>query len=315
MLYIHTILPKTISEIQVPFYLVQNEMTIKTGNKFSGTIFYCPENPRGFNCFNPEIPGSITGLIKQILLTTNDYVLLFTTDEYPTKLDYCEMANCQGIERVLIVHIGLFQSLIDKDFQLDASIFEQYFQKEEPSYKKRWLLSVDVEEKVEEFPSKKQRIEQPSSAIPLLSVDLEKKVEDFPSTKHVTVQPSSAIPLLSPSEGSRRTSTRPSKFWEANDITKIAWTEEIFPDNENLSVYKIHGISEIKNVPVPPNSKSHMICSYVNGEIYMNQKTMIKKADYKKITELIAKNTGRRVYTLKKMVGYYDIEKMVYYHY
>ena len=42
---------------------------------------------------------------------------------------------------------------------------------------------------------------------------------------------------------------------------------------------------------------------------------MIKKADYKKITELIAKNTGRRVYTLKKMVGYYDIEKMVYYHY
>ena len=291
-MYVHTILPTKKSAILLPSYLVQNEMTMKTGNKFLGTIFYCPQNPSGFNCFDPEIPGSLTGLIQQILSSTNDYVLLFATDDYPTKLDYREMADFQGIDRVLIVHIGQSQPPVDKDFQLDASIFEPYFQKVEPPSKKRWLLSVDVEEKAQESPLKKQKIEEPSS-----------------------VKESGFIPLLSPSEGSR-TPTHPSNFWEEKDITKFAWTEEILPDHiEKLPAYKIHGISEIKNIPVPTTSKSHMICSYMNGKIYMNQKTMIQKSDFKKISELIASKTGRKVYAFNKIVGYYETEKMIYHHY
>jgi len=291
-MYIHTILPTKKSAILIPYYLVQNEMTMKTGNQFSGTIFYCPENPSGFNCFDPAVPGSVIRLIEQILLSTNDYILLFATDDYPTKLDYSEMACFKGIDRVLIVHIGQSQPPVDKDFQLDASIFEKYFQKAEPPPKKRWLLSVDVEEKEQESPFKKQKTEQ-------LSSDKE----------------SGFIPLLSPSEGSR-TPTHPSNFWEEKDITKFAWTEEIMPNHiEKLPAYKIHGISEIKNIPVPTTSKSHMICSYMNGKIYMNQKTMIQKADYKKMTELIASRIGRKVYAFNRIVGYYDTEKMVYHHY
>ena len=270
-MFIHTILPANKSKTLIPPELVQNEMIMKTGKRFLGTIFYCPQNPIGFNCFDPTIPGSRTGLIRQILSTTNDYVLLFTTDDYPTNFDYCEMASFEGITRVFIVHSGELQPPIHKDYQLDAYIFEPYFQKEEPPAKKRWLLSVDVEEEVEESPLKKQK-----------------------------------IPLPSPSEGSR-TPTHPSNFWEEKDITRIAWTEEIVPDyTEKLQPYKIHGISEIKNTPVPATSKSHMICSYPNGRIYMNQKTMIQKADYKKISELIASKTGRKVYAFNKIVGYYE---------
>ena len=288
-MYIHAILSANKSTIQIPPELVQNEMIMKTGGeiRFLGTIFYCSQNPNGFNCFDPAIPGSRTGLIRQILSTTNDYVLLFTTDDFPTKLDYCEMANFEGIDRVFIVHSGELQPPIDKVFQLASYIFEPYFKKEEPPAKKRWLLSVDVEEKVHESPSKKQNIEQPSLV----------------------------IPLLSPSEGSR-TPTHPSNFWEEKDITRIAWTEEIFPDyTEKLQAYKIHGISEIKNTPVPAASKSHMICSYPNGRIYMNQKTMIQKSNFKKISELIASKTGRKVYAFNKIVGYYETEKMIYHHY
>jgi hypothetical protein len=53
----------------------------------------------------------------------------------------------------------------------------------------------------------------------------------------------------------------------------------------------------------------------MNGKIYMNQKTMIQKADYKKMTELIASRSGRKVYAFNRIVGYYDTEKMVYHHY
>ena len=279
-MFIHTILPANKSKTLIPPELVQNEMIMKTGKRFLGTIFYCPQNPIGFNCFDPTIPGSRTGLIRQILSTTNDYVLLFTTDDYPTNFDYCEMASFVGITRVFIVHSGESQPPIHKDYQLDASVFEPYFQKEEPPAKERWLLSVDVEEEVEESPLKKQK-----------------------------------IPLPSPSEGSR-TPTHPSNFWEEKDITKIAWTEEIVPDyTEKLQAYKIHGISEIKNTPVPATSKSHMICSYPNGRIYMNQKTMIQKADYKKISQLIQSGIGRKVYAFNKIVGYYETEKMIYHHY
>jgi hypothetical protein len=286
-MFIHTILPVIKSTTPIPSELVQNEMIMKTGHRFLGTIFYCPQNPNGFNCYDPEIPGSRLGLIRQILSSTKDYVLLFTNDDYPTKLDYCEMADFEGIERVLIVHSGQSQPPIDKDFQLDAYIFEKYFQKDEPPPKKRWLLSVDVEEKVQEPSPKKQNIEQPSSV----------------------------IPLLSPSEGSR-TPTHPSNFWEERDITKIAWTEEIFPDPiQKLEAYKIHGIGEIKHIPVHITSKSPMICSYMNGKIYMNQRTKIQKTDYQKMTELIASRTGRKVYAFNKIVGYYDIEKMVYHYY
>jgi len=286
-MFIHTILPANNSKTLIPTELVQNEMIMKTGKRFFGTIFYCPQNPIGFNCFDPTIPGSRTGLIRQILSTTNDYVLLFTTDDYPTNFDYCEMAIFEGITRVFIVHGGESQPPIHKDYQLDAYIFEPYFQKEEPPAKKRWLLSVDVEEKVQESPSKKQNIEELSSV----------------------------IPLPSPSEGSR-TPTHPSNFWEEKDITRIAWTEEIVPDyTEKLQPYKIHGISEIKNTPVPATSKSHMICSYPNGRIYMNQKTMIQKSDYKKISQLIQSGIGRKVYAFNKIVGYYETEKMIYHHY
>ena len=286
-MFIHTILPANKSKTQIPPELVQNEMIMKTGKRFLGTIFYCPQNPIGFNCYDPEIPGSRSGLIRQILSTTNDFVLLFTTDDYPTILDYSEMANFEGITRVFIVHSGESQPPIHKEYQLDAYIFERYFQKDEPAAKKRWLLSVDVGEEVEESPLKKQKIEQSSSD----------------------------IPVISPSEGSR-TPAHPSNFWEEKDITKIAWTEEIFPDyTEKLQPYKIHGISEIKYTPVPTSSKSHMICSYPNGRIYMNQKTMIQKADYKKISELIASKTGRKVYAFNRVVGYYETEKMIYHHY
>jgi len=288
-MFIHTILPANKSKTLIPPELVQNEMIMKTGKRFFGTIFYCPQNPIGFNCFDPTIPGSRTGLIRQILSTTNDYVLLFTTDDYPTNFDYCEMASFEGITRVFIVHSGESQPPIHKDYQLDAYIFEPYFQKEEPPAKKRWLLSVDVEEKVQESPSKKQNIEELSSV----------------------------IPLPSPSEGEgSRTPTHPSNFWEEKDITRIAWTEEIVPDyTEKLQPYKIHGISEIKNTPVPATSKSHMICSYPNGRIYMNQKTMIQKSDYKKISQLIQSGIGRKVYAFNKIVGYYETEKMIYHHY
>jgi len=286
-MFIHTILPANTSSTPIPPELVQNEMIMKTGNRFLGTIFYCAQNPIGFNCFDPAIPGSRTGLIRQILSTTNDYVLLFTTDDYPTNFDYYEMASFEEITRVFIVHSGESQPPIHKDYQLDAYVFHPYFQKQESPAKKRWLLSVDVEETVQDSPLKKQSIEQASSVVLL------------PSDR----------------EGSR-TPTHPSNFWEEKDITKIAWTEEIFPDyTEKLQPYKIYGISEIKNSPVPASSKSHMICSYPNGRIYMNQKTMIQKSDFKKISELIASKTGRKVYAFNKIVGYYETEKMIYHHY
>lgn len=306
-MYVHTILPTKKSAILVPSYLVQNEMGMKIGKEFLGTIFYSPQNPSGFNTFDPTIRGSVIGLIQQILSTTNDYVLLFESGELLSKLDYYELGSFPGIDRVFIVNIGDYRSPIEKEFLIDFAIFEQYFKKDEPPVKKRWLLSVDVI--MDENSGKKQKFDEITP----------KERSDTPSVEVIGSflgeKSSGFIPLLSPTEG-KRTPYYSSNFWEEKDITKIAWTEEIIPDQkEKLPPYKIHGIQEIRNMPVPFSSKSHLICSYSNGNIYMNNKTRIQKSDYYKISEMISLNKGRKVYAFNKIVGYYDTVNMVYHHY
>ena len=275
---IQTILPTKRSSILLPTSLVQSEMTKRTGIKFSGTIYHCPENPDGYNSIDPKIDGAVVGLIQQILCFTPDYVLLFEIPEFISKEDYKEMADIPGIDRVFIVNVGESQSPIDKEFQLDASIFAQYFKKEDPTPKKRWLLSVDVKAEKEDKPVvKKQKIETPSPA-------------------------QTPVPLPTPvstpgSEGGRRTPTHPSNYWEEKDITKCDWSLEILPNHiEKLPTYKVYGISEIKNIPVPIDSKSHMICNYSNGKIYMNQRTTFQRSDFNKMTQLILSGRGRKVY-------------------
>jgi hypothetical protein len=117
------------------------------------------------------------------------------------------------------------------------------------------------------------------------------------------------------SEG-RRTPSHPSNYWEEKDITKCSWSHEILPNHiEKLPAYKVYGISEIKNIPVSIDSKSHMICNYSSGKIYMNQKTRLQRSDYNKMTQLILSGCGRKVYSFNRVVGYYDTDKMVYHHY
>ena len=294
---IQTILPTKRSSILLPTSLVQSEMTKRTGIKFSGTIYHCPENPDGYNSIDPKIDGAVVGLIQQILCFTPDYVLLFEIPEFISKEDYKEMADIPGIDRVFIVNVGESQSPIDKEFQLDASIFAQYFKKEDPTPKKRWLLSVDVKTEKEDKPVvKKQKIETPSPA-------------------------QTPVPLPTPvstpgSEGGRRTPTHPSNYWEEKDITKCDWSLEILPNHiEKLPTYKVYGISEIKNIPVPIDSKSHMICNYSNGKIYMNQRTTFQRSDFNKMTQLILSGRGRKVYAFNRVVGYHETDRMVYHHY
>ena len=294
---IQTILPTKRSSILLPTSLVQSEMTKRTGIKFSGTIYHCPENYGGYTIIDPKIDGAVVGLIQQILCFTPDYVLLFETPEFISKDDYKEMADIPGIDRVFIVNVGESQSPIDKEFQLDASIFAQYFKKEDPTPKKRWLLSVDVKTEKEDKPVvKKQKIETPSPA-------------------------QTPVPLPTPvstpgSEGGRRTPTHPSNYWEEKDITKCAWSLEILPNHiEKLPTYKVYGISEIKNIPVPIDSKSHMICNYSNGKIYMNQRTTFQRSDFNKMTQLILSGRGRKVYAFNRVVGYHETDRMVYHHY
>jgi hypothetical protein len=307
-MFIHTILPTKRSSILLPSYLVKNEMTKKTGIKFSGTIYYCPENQNGYNCFNPKIEGALVGLIQQILLTTNDYVLIFETNEIVSKDDYNDMSDIPGIERVLIVNLGKTLTLVDKDFQLEASIFSQYFKKIEPTPKKRWLLSVDIKCENETILKKQKNEDLPFVKTPV-------SAQAFTPVSAQALTPVSAQAFTPVSNG-RRTPSHPSNYWEEKDITKYAWTEEILPNHiEKLPSYKIHGISEIKNIPVPLNSKSHMICNYSNGKIYMNQKTRLQKSDYRKISKLIASGCGRKVYSFDKVVGYYETENLVYHHY
>lgn len=292
---IQTILPTKRSSILLPTSLVQSEMTKRTGIKFSGTIYHCPENPDGYNIIDPKIDGAIVGLIQQILCFTPDYVLLFETPEFISKEDYIEMADIPGIDRVFIVNVGESSSYVDKEFQLDASIFAQYFKKDEPVAKKRWLLSVDVKQENEDEPvAKKQKILAP-----------------------LPFQPQVSTPVSTPgSEGGRRTPTHSSNYWEEKDITKCAWSQEILPNHiEKLPAYTIYGITEIKNIPVPVDSKSHMICNYSNGKIYMNQRTRLQRSDFRKISQLIQTGTGRKVYSFNRVVGYYDTDRMVYHHY
>jgi len=295
---IQTILPTKLSASLLPSSLVQAEMKKRTGKNFSGTIYHCPENPDGFNIIDPKTPGALVGLIQQILCFTSDYILLFETPELISKEDYKEMADIPGIDRVFIVNIGLSATPVDKDYQLDSSIFAQYFKKEEQSSKKRWLLTVDVKhEKEEESSVKKQKIEPTSS---------DKAISSPVLTTISTPN----------SEGGRRTPSHPSNYWEEKDITRCAWSQEILPNHiEKLPAYKVFGISEIKNIPVPFDSKSHMICNYSNGKIYMNQKTKFERSDYNKMSNLILSGIGRKVYAFNRVVGYYDTEKMVYHHY
>ena len=297
-MFVHTILPTKRSSILLPSILVKSEMSKRTGKKFSGTIFYCPENPNGYNIIDPKIEGSIVGLIQQILCFTPDYVLLFETPELISKEDYKEMADIPGIDRVFIVNIGQSTAPVAKDYQLDSSIFIQYFKKEEPTSKKRWLLTVDVKhEKEEESSIKKLKIEPTSYD----------KIFSSPVT----------TPVSTPnSEGGRRTPTHPSNYWDEKDITKCAWSQEILPNHiEKLPAYKVYGITEIKNIPVPIDSKSHMICNYSNGKIYMNQKTKFQRSDFNKMTQLILSGCGRKVYLFNRVVGYYESDRMVYHHY
>ena len=94
---IQTILPTKRSSILLPTSLVQSEMTKRTGIKFSGTIYHCPENPSGHNIIDLKIDGAVVGLIQQILCFTPDYVLLFETPDFISKEDYKEMADIPGI--------------------------------------------------------------------------------------------------------------------------------------------------------------------------------------------------------------------------
>ena len=279
---IQTILPTKRSSILLPTSLVQSEMTKRTGIKFSGTIYHCPENPSGHNIIDLKIDGAVVGLIQQILCFTPDYVLLFETPDFISKED-------------------------DKEFQLDASIFAQYFKKDEPLAKKRWLLSVDVKAEKEDEPvPKKQKFEMtpPSAKVNSLFAPV-------PTT------PPLKTPVSTPgSEVGRRTPTHPSNYWDEKDITKCAWSQEILPNHiEKLPAYKVYGITEIKNIPVPIDSKSHMICNYSNGKIYMNQKTKFQRSDFNKMTQLILSGCGRKVYLFNRVVGYYESDRMVYHHY
>ncbi len=303
---IQTILPTKRSSILLPTSLVQSEMTKRTGIKFSGTIYHCPENPDGHNIIDPKIDGAIVRLIQQILCFTSDYILIFETPELISKEDYKEMADIPGIDRVFIVNVGESSSPIDKDFQLDSSIFAQYFKKDEPASKKRWLLSVDVKPEKEDEPvAKKQKIEiTPPTKVNSLFTPV-------PTT------PPLKTPVSTPgSEGGRRTPTHPSNHWREDDITRCAWSHEILPNHiEKLPAYKVYGISEIKNIPVPIDSKSHMICNYSNGKIYMNQRTTFQRSDFNKMTQLILSDRGRKVYLSNRVVGYYETDRMVYHHY
>jgi hypothetical protein len=300
-MFVHTILPTKRSSILLPSILVKSEMSKRTGKKFSGTIFYCPENPNGYNIIDPKIDGAIVSLIQQILCFTSDYILLFETPELITKEDYKEMADIPGIDRVFIVNIGQSIAPVNKDYQLDASIFAQYFKKSEQTPKKRWLLTVDVKPEKEDKPdAKKQKIENSSSAKILT-----------PQFKAIS------SPVSTPgSEGGRRTPSHPSNYWEEKDITRCAWSQEILPNHiEKLPAYKVYGISEIKNIPVPIDSKSHMICNYSNGKIYMNQRTTFQRSNFDKMTQLIQSGCGRKVYSFNRVVGYYETDKMLYHHY
>jgi hypothetical protein len=308
-MFVQAILPTKRSSILIPTDLVKNEMTKRTGKKFSGTIYHCPENPNGYNIIDPKVPGAIVGLIQQILCFSNDYILIFETPELISKEDYTEMADIPGIDRVFIVNIGQSIAPVDKEYQLDASIFAKYFQKEAPLPKKRWLLTVDVKQEKEFEPVvKKQKIEPTSSATIFM-----------PQFKTISSQVSTPVqsPIQTPgSEGGRRTPTHPSNYWEEKDITRCAWSQEILPNHiEKLPAYKVYGISEIKNIPVPVDSKSHMICNYSNSKIYMNQRTRLQRTDYNKMTQLILSGCGRKVYAFNRVVGYYETDKMVYHHY
>jgi len=300
-MFVHTILPTNRSSILLPSILVKSEMSKRTGKKFSGTIFYCPENSNGYNIIDPKIEGAIVSLIQQILCFTSDYILLFETPELISKEDYKEMADIPGIDRVFIVNIGQSTTPVDKDYQLDASIFAQYFKKSEQTPKKRWLLTVDVKpEKKDKPDAKKQKIENSSSAKILT-----------PQFKAIS------SPVSTPgSEGGRRTPSYQSNYWEEKDITRCVWSQEILPNHiEKLPAYKVYGISEIKNIPVPIDSKSHMICNYSNGKIYMNQRTTFQRSNFDKMTQLILSGCGRKVYAFNRVVGYYETEKMIYHHY
>jgi hypothetical protein len=348
-MFVHVILP-TKDGIQIPSFLIAQEIILRSGKNVLGTNFYCPENPGGFNCFDPKIPGSTIGLIRQILLSTmNDLIVLFTTDDFPTQNDYKEISKISEINRVLVVHIGKNLSPVDKEFQLNSKPFEKYFEKSDESSKKRWLSSQDEitsfkKQKVDDIPlsqsdKKNTKIpERPLAAggdriakfpfkkIP--EIKIPEYSSGFPSgfpsgkttrdsNKESSFVPSGEfkndfLPLLSPLEGTKTPPFQSQMKWDEKDL-KIAWVEKISP--EKMPPYTVHGINQIKDVPVSPYTKSPLICCFNNGSLYLNQNSKIRLADFQKVDDLVKSGMAKYIYVNYLIVGCYEIERMIFHHY
>jgi len=360
-MFAHVILP-TKNGIQIPSFLLAQEILLRSGKNVLGTIFYCPENPGGFNCFDPKIPGSTIGLIRQILSSTmNDSVVLFTTDDFPTQNDYEDISKISEIYRVVVVHIGKNPSPVDKEFQLNSKLFEKYFEKSDISSKKRWLSSPDDEitsskkQKVDEkdikiserflaaggdrfakFPERPLAVggdrfaKFPFKKIP--EIKIPEYSSGFPSGFPSGIQrgsPSDSkswkttvdskgeskndfLPLLSPLEGTRTPPFQLQMKWDEKDI-KIAWVEKISP--EKMPAYMVHGINQIKDAPVSPYAKSPLICCFNNGNLYMNQYSKIRVADFQKVDDLVKSGMAKYIYVNHLIVGCYEFERMIFHHY
>jgi hypothetical protein len=356
-MFAHVILP-TQEGIQIPSFLIAQEFLLRSGKNVLGTNFYCPENPCGFNCFDPKIPGSTIGLIRQILLSNmSDSIVLFTTDNFPTQNDYKEISKISEINRVLIVHIGKNPSPVDKEFQLNSKPFKKYFEKSDESSKKRWLICHEDEftsskkQKVDDIPlsdKKDTKIPEhplaagggdrfakfPFKKIP--EIKIPEYSSGFPSgfsnvfqrgspsenttrdsKRESTFVPTGEskndfLPLLSPLEGTRTPPFQLQMKWNEKDI-KIAWVEKISP--EKMPAYMVHGINQIKDVPVSPYAKSPLICCFNNGNLYLNQYSKIRVADFQKVDDLVKSGMAKYIYVNHLIVGCYEFERMIFHHY
>ena len=339
-MFAHVILP-TKDGIQIPSFLLAQEILLQSSKNVLGTIFYCPENPSGFNCFNPKIPGSTIGLIRQILSSTmNDSVVLFTTDDFPTQNDYEDISKISEIYRVVVVHIGKNPSPVDQEFQLNSKLFEKYFERSDTSSKKRWLSSTDDEitsskkQKVDDIPlSDKKDTKIPERSLAagggdrfakfpfkkIPEIKIPEYSSGFPSGFSNVFQGGSHseskndfLPLLSPLEGTRTPPFQLQMKWDEKDI-KIAWVEKISP--EKMPAYMVHGINQIKDSPVSPYTKSPLICCFNNGNLYINQYSKIRVADFQKVDDLVKSGMAKYIYVNHLIVGCYEFERMIFHHY
>jgi hypothetical protein len=339
-MFAHVILP-TKEGIQIPSFLIAQEFLLRSGMNVLGTNFYCPENPCGFNCFDPKIAGSTIGLIRQILLSNmSDSVVLFTTDDFPTQNDYKEISKISEINRVLIVHIGKNPSPVDKEFQLNSKPFKKYFEESDESSKKRWLSSQEDEitsskkQKVDDIPlSDKKDTKIPERSLAagggdrfakfpfkkIPEIKIPEYSSGFPSGFSNVFQGGSHseskndfLPLLSPLEGTRTPPFQLQMKWDEKDI-KIAWVEKISP--EKMPAYMVHGINQIKDSPVSPYTKSPLICCFNNGNLYINQYSKIRVADFQKVDDLVKSGMAKYIYVNHLIVGCYEFERMIFHHY